>query len=93
MPMVTSLFAVAMMVGQLIFIINVVKTIAGKKNAEKNPWQATTLEWTTESPPPHGNWGDEDPVVHRGAYEYGNDAAEDDYVPQTVPATQVPAVS
>ncbi len=26
------------------------------KTAGKNPWKANTLEWTTESPPPHGNW-------------------------------------
>ena len=28
----------------------------GEKAAGKNPWKANTLEWTTESPPPHGNW-------------------------------------
>ena len=33
------------------------------------------------------------PVVHRGAYEYGNPDAEDDYVHQTVPADAVPAQS
>ncbi len=90
--MVTTLFAVAMLIGQIIFIANLVKTLAGKKNAPKNPWEATTLEWTTESPPPHGNWpADEMPVVHRGPYEYGNPDADDDYVSQTVPADIVPA--
>ena len=94
MPMVTTLFAVAMMIGQLIFIVNLVKTLAGKKTAEKNPWEATTLEWTTESPPPHGNWAaGEMPVVHRGPYEYGNPDADDDCVHQTVPADTVPARS
>ena len=34
MPMVTSVFAVAMMVGQLIFITNLVKTLQRKPSAE-----------------------------------------------------------
>jgi len=92
--MVTTVFAFTMMFGQLLFLANLVKTLAGKKTAEKNPWNATTLEWTTESPPPHGNWPvDEMPVVHRGAYEYGNPDADGDYVHQTVPADTVPAQS
>jgi cytochrome c oxidase subunit 1 len=94
MPMVTTLFAVSMMIGQLIFITNIIKTLAGKKNAERNPWEATTLEWTTESPPPHGNWpADDMPVVHRGPYEYGNPDAQEDFVQQTVPTDTVPARS
>ena len=37
---------------------------AGQK-AEKNPWQANTLEWTAESPPPHGNWPELPTVLPR----------------------------
>jgi cytochrome c oxidase subunit 1 len=94
MPLVTTLFACAMVIGQLIFIANLVKTLAGKKNAPENPWEATTLEWTTPSPPPHGNWPvDAMPVVHRGPYDYGNADARDDFVQQTVSADAVPARS
>lgn len=94
MPLVTTAFAVAMLVGQLIFLTNLVKTFAGKRTGVRNPWNATTLEWTTASPPPHGNWPEgEMPVVHRGAYEYGNPDADDDCVLQTVPANVVPARS
>ena len=50
MPMVTTVFAFAMMFGQLFFLLNLVKTLMGKKNAEDNPWNATTLEWSTVSP-------------------------------------------
>ena len=39
--------------------------------ASANPWDATTLEWTAPSPPPHGNFGASTPMVHRWAYEYG----------------------
>ena len=72
---------------------NLVTTIAGKKNAPENPWGATTLEWTTPSPPPHGNWPGDVPAVYRGPYEYGNPGAEGDCVAQTVPADAVPARS
>jgi len=93
MPLVITIFAFTMFTGQIIFLVNLVKTLAGPRNAEKNPWNATTLEWTAASPPPHGNWGAEAPVVHRGPYEYGNPDAKEDFVPQTVPADQVPARS
>ena len=43
------------------------------------------FEWTTESPPPHGNWP-ELPTVYRGPYEYSVPGREDDYYPQNVPA-------
>jgi cytochrome c oxidase subunit 1 len=93
MPIVITAFAFTMMLGQLIFLVNLVKTLWRGEKAERNPWEATTLEWTADSPPPHGNWGETEPSVHRGAYEYGNPDAKEDYVPQTVPVTQVPARS
>src|ERR1039458_6676907 len=38
--------------------------------ASDNPWEATTLEWTTATPPPHDNFGGRTPVVNNGPYEY-----------------------
>ena len=36
--------------------------------AGPNPWRATSLEWQTpDTPPKHGNWGKDLPVVHRWA--------------------------
>jgi cytochrome c oxidase subunit 1 len=35
----------------------------------ENPWRATTLEWTTASPPPPGNFV-ETPVVTGHPYRY-----------------------
>jgi cytochrome c oxidase subunit 1 len=93
MPMVITLFAFTMMLGQILFLTNLVRTLWKGDKAEDNPWEATTLEWTAASPPPHGNWGETDPIVHRGAYEYGNPGAREDYVPQTVPESQVRAWS
>jgi cytochrome c oxidase subunit 1 len=54
------------------------------KAAERNPWQANTLEWTTDSPPPHGNFA-EVPTVYRGPYEYSSPDAAEDWLPQDRP--------
>src|SRR5262245_28441111 len=70
-----------MLAFQPVFIINFVGSMFRGKRAEKNPWKSTTLEWTTESPPPHGNWT-EYPTVYRGAYEYGVPGRLQDYWPQ-----------
>ena len=69
---------------QLIMIINFFYSIwYGKKVTDKNPWGATTLEWTTEVDPGHGNWAGKLPVVHRWAYDYGKDGEE--YISQITP--------
>ena len=39
--------------------------------APDNPWEATSLEWTTTSPPPFDNFGGAHPVVYHGPNEYG----------------------
>jgi cytochrome c oxidase subunit 1 len=70
---------------QFLFVFNFFWSMFKGPKAEKNPWKSTTLEWQTDSPPPHGNWGPELPVVYRGPYEYSVPGAEDDYIPQTVP--------
>ena len=69
---------------QLVFVINFFYSIwKGKKMTTKNPWEATTLEWTTPIEPIHGNWPGNLPTVHRWAYDYNKDERE--YVPQIVP--------
>lgn len=69
---------------QLVFVINFFYSIwNGKKMTTKNPWNATTLEWTTPIEPIHGNWPGNLPTVHRWAYDYNKDERE--YVPQIVP--------
>jgi cytochrome c oxidase subunit 1 len=73
-----------MLAFQVIFLINFIGSMFKGKKAEKNPWKSTTLEWTTDSPPPHGNWP-ELPTVYRGPYEYGVPDREDDYWPQNEP--------
>lgn len=71
---------------QLPFIINFFWSIfRGQKVASDNPWQSTTLEWATPTPPPHGNFIGE-PVVVRGPYEYTPSGRPQDFLPQNQPA-------
>jgi cytochrome c oxidase subunit 1 len=71
---------------QLIFLFNLFWSMFRGKKASDNPWEATTLEWTTATPPPHDNFGGHTPVVHNGPYEYSVPGAPRDYVMQTDPA-------
>ncbi|GGA52817.1 cytochrome c oxidase subunit I [Pelagibacterium lentulum] len=72
---------------QMVFIFNVVWSLKNGKEAGGNPWRATTLEWQTpKTPPEHGNWGKELPIVYRWAYDYSVPGAPEDFVPQNQPA-------
>jgi cytochrome c oxidase subunit 1 len=80
----TAAFFVAAV--QMLFLFNLVWSLKNGKAAGGNPWRATTLEWfTPDTPPRHGNWGPELPVVYRWAYEYGVPGRKDDFVPQNEP--------
>jgi cytochrome c oxidase subunit I len=69
-------------ISQLPFIFNFFYSIwKGKKVTSDNPWQATTLEWATPTPPPHGNFI-HPPQVYRGPYEYSVPGSPEDYSPQ-----------
>lgn len=79
-----TIFAIISFAIQLVFVINFFYSIwYGKKIKSKNPWGATTLEWTTPIEPIHGNWPGNLPVVHRWAYDYSKDDRE--FVQQHIP--------
>jgi cytochrome c oxidase subunit I len=69
---------------QLFFIVNFFMSIKWGKVVDKNPWEATTLEWSAPSPPGHGNFLTE-PIVYRGPYEYSVPGAARDFSPQFEP--------
>jgi len=72
---------------QLVFLYNLYISATRGKPAGGNPWGATTLEWQTpDTPPTHGNFGKELPSVYRWAYDYSVPGAEEDFIPQNVPA-------
>jgi len=78
---------IVMLLFQLVFLVNLVRSLWKGPKPGKNPWKSNTLEWTAESPPPHGNWPvDQMPRVYRGPYEYGHPDREEDYWPQNLPA-------
>src|ERR1051325_10216200 len=79
--------AVITIAAQFIFLINLFWSMFKGPKASDNPWESTTLEWTTTTPPPHDNFGGVTPVVHHGPYEYGVPGAAKDYVMQTDPPT------
>ncbi len=69
---------------QIPFIINFFMSMRSGTKVGDNPWDATTLEWTAPSPPPHGNFAST-PVVHRGPYEYSVPGASSDFTMQADP--------
>jgi len=70
---------------QLLFLFNLVYSRFKGPLAPPNPWEATSLEWTMPSPPPHNNFGDVHPVVYHGPNEYGVKGSTGDYVMQNSP--------
>src|SRR3546814_4374635 len=83
----------ALVVGvvQFLFLFNLVWSLFKGREASGNPWRATTLEWQTpETPPPHGNWGKDLPVVYRWAYDYSVPGAAEDFIPQKQPPGEPP---
>ncbi len=77
-----TILATALFVGQFLFLFNAIRSVRHGEEAGRNPWQATTLEWETESPAPHGNFGETLPTVHRWAYDYSVEDGDRDYVSQ-----------
>ena len=82
-----SIAAICVATVQLLFLYNLYRSATRGKPAGGNPWGATTLEWqTADTPPTHGNFGKELPSVYRWAYDYSVPGAEEDFIPQNVPA-------
>jgi cytochrome c oxidase subunit 1 len=90
---IISIAALVLVSGQLLFIINFVWSLLRGRRAAANQWSATTLEWTTSSPPPHGNFGEAVPVVHRWPYEYGVEHGRIDFATQNVPPDRAPVTA
>ncbi|MBT3352811.1 MAG: cytochrome c oxidase subunit I [Nitrospinaceae bacterium] len=78
--------AIGLFLFQLPFAVNFLWSIFKGKEAGENPWGGTTLEWTTPSPPPHGNWPGALPEVHNMPYEYAVPGVDKEWVAQNDPA-------
>jgi cytochrome c oxidase subunit I len=67
---------------QLFFIANLFISIKRGAAVSANPWEATTLEWATPTPPlAHGNFA-QPPRAYRAPYEYSLPGMEADFLPQ-----------
>ncbi len=76
---------------QIPFIINFCFSWKYGRKVSDNPWEATTLEWSAPSPPPHGNFTR--PIVaYRGPYEYSVPGHPTDFTPQSEPPTSTKPV-
>ncbi|MFZ0299352.1 MAG: cbb3-type cytochrome c oxidase subunit I [Candidatus Sulfotelmatobacter sp.] len=87
--MFMSMAAFVTATAQLIFLFNFFWSLKAGAPAGKNPWNATTLEWITDSPPVHDNFGGHIPSVYRGAYDYSVPGVREDFVPQNLEPAQV----
>jgi cytochrome c oxidase subunit 1 len=77
-----TIAAIVTIGAQLIFLFNIIWSLWKGKPAGTNPWNATTLEWTVPSPPPHDNFGGEERTIYRGPYEFSVPGVTEDFVPQ-----------
>ena len=77
----------ALMTGaaQLVFLYNLIHSRFWGKPAPDNPWEATSLEWSTATPPPWDNFAGRLPVVYHDPYQYGVQSSVGDYVMQASP--------
>jgi len=89
LTMFVSIAAFVTAAAQLVFLFNFFWSLKHGAVAGKNPWNATTLEWITDSPPPHDNFGGHSPSVYRGPYEFSVPGAREDFIPQNLEPAQV----
>jgi len=84
MPVHKFMTIAALLTGaaQLIFLYNLIYSRFRGTPASDNPWEGTSLEWTTTSPPPFDNFGGKHPVVYHDPYQYSVEGAAKDYITQ-----------
>jgi cytochrome c oxidase subunit 1 len=82
---IITVFAIIAAVGQVLFLFNFFYSIFRGPIAPQNPWNSTTLEWTTPVEHIHGNWPGELPTVHRWPYDYSKPGAAQDFITQVTP--------
>lgn len=85
-----TISALLLGLSQVPFLINFFWSLFAGKKAERNPWQANTLEWSAPTPAPHGNF-EVQPTVYRGPYEYSSPEVKEDWLPQDKPLAKTAA--
>jgi cytochrome c oxidase subunit 1 len=80
--------AIISALAQVAFLFNFFYSIFFGKKATQNPWESTTLEWTTPVERIHGNWPGEIPTVYRWPYDYSKPGHEEDFIMQSTPLSE-----
>ncbi len=57
-------------VGLVMMFFNIIRGCLKGAPVGPNPWGGASLEWQIPSPPPTENFGEEDPVVTHGPYDF-----------------------
>ena len=57
-------------IGLVLMFVNIIRGLFWGDPVENNPWGGASLEWQIPSPPPTENFGEEDPVVTHGPYDF-----------------------
>lgn len=80
--MLSTIGAIVMGFGVLVFLANLVVSASSKRIAGDNPWEAWTLEWATSSPPPDHNFDSLPPVASpRPLWDLAHPDRADGHVP------------
>ncbi len=66
-----------LLIGLVIMFVNLWNGIRRGTPVGNNPWGGATLEWSVPSPPPMENFGEEDPIVTKGPYDYKGVVADE----------------
>jgi cytochrome c oxidase subunit 1 len=83
---VVSMGAFVIALSVLVFMINVIRSIAKGEKAGNDPWDARTLEWAIESPPHHYNFAEIPTVHHRDELWHRKYAEDEEGAPVPVVA-------
>ncbi len=89
LQVMATVATIGLIASQIPLVVNFFSSMFRGALAGRNPWRANTLEWTVDSPPPHGNFPDP-PVARRWPYDYSVPGAASDWLPQ-VAETNPPA--
>lgn len=75
--LVATLGSWVLAAGLIIMFANLWHGIRKGALVGNNPWGGATLEWTVPSPPPLENFGEDDPVVTTGPYDFKGVVADE----------------
>jgi heme/copper-type cytochrome/quinol oxidase subunit 1 len=70
MHLLSSVGAVILLLGQIIFAINMISSSMKGPRALSNPWGGYSLEWTVSSPPPASTFMNRPIITEQGRVKY-----------------------